>query len=1010
MEETKSVDKIYLTDEEIEAEDLLIGLINVVEEDLDSIVKNNEWVKIENKKLYFVQSKNILITDSTRAVCPYDRYDYEMDGIGEGTYMNYSEAYDLFYTHKSSNPLIESDCVKNANGDRKDYIFSFYNKSETRHLRIKDGNYWDWYVSRNCSIKIPVKRGLSKRRLLTFIRYGLVPSKSSLKKIYKMLADMYDKKIITASDDKILYKYNDVKESEFYQSLKGLYINSYDTKKLKSELLNVDKKRCDRDTYEETILTDDGAGHWDLWEKSSQEGTEIALTEKLIARNPLADVLDDGIIGIDFGTRSTVVGYQNGRDVTHLLRIGKNKLGEEAKKEDYENPTVIEFDDIESFMQAYSAKAGRPDTSWDDIKVSHTANYNFKNTTEKKDSDNFYSYFYNLKQWCGNTTKETAETIKSLNTKTEKKLYKYVDLKEDDFDPIEIYAYYLGLYINNMTNKIYLRYIMSFPVTYEKQVREKILESFTKGLKKSLPETVLNDEATMKKFEVKAGAGEPASYAVCALKEFNCAPGDDSSILYGIFDFGGGTTDFDYGTWRYANEDDFDEEDYDYVIEHFGAAGSKYLGGENLLELLAYEVFKANKKVLLENRITFTKPVQCDVFDGHDELIKDTQIAKRNTKQLAEALRPFMEESIYLVGDETKELDEKAKADLEYYIDETKKTFGVESEEYKKNVVKICEEFGISPDKYLKNNSSDNEKFPVYEIESSFEALNSGLLKVNLFDVTGEFKEIELKLESPNDNIHVDLLGILSKQIEEGINNFCHGFLQAISSEKFKAKNIKISNIYIFIAGNAGKSPIVENVFNQYINEYFPDICKICNVDFKRNLFLMPPLGTEDADKLQKQAGKEIDVNSLTRPTGKTGVVYGLIDSREDGKILVLSDNDVEDEIPFKYFVGISKREMFKVIMKMGSEYGKWIKFKNAKVDKFEIYYTSLPVALNGGLSISDSSIIRKNLRIEQTFSDKDVAIYIRAVKPYAIEYAVAKESEIENEKYLLNPIEVNLK
>ncbi|MDY3257038.1 MAG: hypothetical protein SOX14_01750, partial [Ruminococcus callidus] len=82
MEETKSVDKIYLTDEEIEAKDLLIGLINVVEEDLDSIVKNDEWVKIENKKLYFVQRKNILITDSTRVVCPYDRYDYEMDGIG----------------------------------------------------------------------------------------------------------------------------------------------------------------------------------------------------------------------------------------------------------------------------------------------------------------------------------------------------------------------------------------------------------------------------------------------------------------------------------------------------------------------------------------------------------------------------------------------------------------------------------------------------------------------------------------------------------------------------------------------------------------------------------------------------------------------------------------------------------------------------------------------------------------------------------------------------------------
>ena len=84
-------------------------------------------------------------------------------------------------------------------------------------------------------------------------------------------------------------------------------------------------------------------------------------------------------------------------------------------------------------------------------------------------------------------------------------------------------------------------------------------------------------------FEVTEGAGEPASYAVCALKSFHCAPDDDSSILYGVFDFGGGTTDFDYGIWRYADEDSIDEERYDYVVEHFGAAGSQYLGGENLL-------------------------------------------------------------------------------------------------------------------------------------------------------------------------------------------------------------------------------------------------------------------------------------------------------------------------------------------------------------------------------------------------------------------------------------------
>ncbi|TOO18629.1 hypothetical protein, partial [Vibrio parahaemolyticus] len=63
----------------------------------------------------------------------------------------------------------------------------------------------------------------------------------------------------------------------------------------------------------------------------------------------------------------------------------------------------------------------------------------------------------------------------------------FLELTDDDFNPIEIYAYYLGLYINNLNNGIFMDYILSFPVTYEVPIRDKIIESFEKGLKKSLP-------------------------------------------------------------------------------------------------------------------------------------------------------------------------------------------------------------------------------------------------------------------------------------------------------------------------------------------------------------------------------------------------------------------------------------------------------------------------------------------------------------------------------------------
>ncbi|GAA7203781.1 hypothetical protein HpBGD72_05380 [Helicobacter pylori] len=79
------------------------------------------------------------------------------------------------------------------------------------------------------------------------------------------------------------------------------------------------------------------------------------------------------------------------------------------------------------------------------------------------------------------------------------------DFKEDfslesfahcaDFNPIEIYAYYIGRCINNMQNGVFLKYYLSYPIKYEKHQAEKIRESFEKGLKNPYPGMFL----TMKK-------------------------------------------------------------------------------------------------------------------------------------------------------------------------------------------------------------------------------------------------------------------------------------------------------------------------------------------------------------------------------------------------------------------------------------------------------------------------------------------------------------------------------
>ena len=402
--------------------------------------------------------------------------------------------------------------------------------------------------------------------------------------------------------------------------------------------LSIDKERINIDDYDEERLWDINLGHWDLKEEDKEELKEI-LGKKVYERDPKEDVHQGGIVGIDFGTKSTVVVYQKDKTTIMPMRISGGKLNKKVEDTDYENPTVIEFRNVENFLEKYNEKDGRPNTRWEDVMVSHTA---FGNLTDGP-SEYFTSIISDIKQW---TTKEKEKHYLKDRTGSEYTLAPYLKLDENEenyIDPVELYAYYIGSYINTMTNGIYLEYLLSFPVTYEKAIREKILKSFEKGIKKSLPIQIQEDEKLMKKFKVKHGANEPAAYAACALKNFKIEPKDkDDKVYYGVFDFGGGTTDFDFGIWKLAE----DEDKYDYELEHFGAGGDKYLGGENIIKELAYKVFTENSDTLLKKRIQYIRPENYDELKGEGALVNnDSSIAKLNTRILAEELRKIWENS-----------------------------------------------------------------------------------------------------------------------------------------------------------------------------------------------------------------------------------------------------------------------------------------------------------------------------------------------------------------------------
>lgn len=618
-----------------------------------------EFDKLLQKDFVYIKNEDVYYCNELNAIFPnFDTFifsKFKTSGIFNAIYFKdkFSKYRGRLINLEEAKYLYKHGIVSKLSDNPKNNRLSYSDGFIYKICCNKEGsNYFFGYYDFD-SYNIPIyKTEDIKEKIYIFIKENLIPDGLSeeVKKIYLEILKLYDKGLIVIDDDlslnmKVLksffkkglkYRYNDeiLSLENFKKHMLESNIQKIDFNEIKPKYLNCEKLRADIEPYDEKILQDPNRGHWDLWTNEVNENDyKFTFDKELIARNPIADIKQDGIIGIDFGTKSTVVVYMEGREYIMPMRIGMGNYTCEISSNQYENPTVMQFRDLEEFLKDYNEKDGRPDTKWEDLTISHTAYNSLINSS----SDKYYSFLSDLKQWAGSS----KDNIRIRDEKTFNEILKpYIELDEDSIDPIELYAYYLGLYINNMRNGIYLNYILSFPVTYEKAIREKMISSFEKGIKKSLPETILNDDDIMKKFKVSFSTSEPAAYSISALTEYNIEP-DENPVFYGVFDFGGGTTDFDFGI--YKESEGRDRRRFDYVIEHFGAGGDRTLGGENLLELLSFEIFKKNQKLLREKGITFTLPVDCVRFKGSEVLLSNSQEAKLNTKQLMEKVRPLWE-------------------------------------------------------------------------------------------------------------------------------------------------------------------------------------------------------------------------------------------------------------------------------------------------------------------------------------------------------------------------------
>ena len=626
-----------------------------IEEGLSKIISpnGNIPVKYKNKKYVYNIRVNRLFPDLKN----YDFYSLNLNEKNSEDIKNiFSEEFKefedmeilseeifrkVFYREKDR--YIEQGKILNTNNIIENYIIE------------KDGSL---IIFNSQAEKIETKEGT----LIPIIKISDIEdnneSKKELESIIKIFEENEIEILFNDIDkrykekyDELVELYNDIEKYNFSEDNsdydKKEILKAFEEDKLDlplnfideylEKLKNIEKSRLDEKEYDEKIFTDYQKGNWDIFSDSKEdvdnrELIKIKTNEKYYERDPKNDVKDGGIVAIDFGTKSTVVAIQTQNEKTSLVRIAGGSYKKNVEKSQFENPTIMEFIDIESFEKAYNESKGRPFTEWDDLKISYAANSSFIGGSK--------FVLEGLKQWAGNKDEKLIiydKKWKRIDLKP------YIDVEEDEFDPIEYYAYYIGSYINNMfTGNIFTKYLLSFPIKYENEIRVKILKSFEKGIKKSLPTSILENEKIMDNFQVYRGANEPTAYFLCAGKELDKFPKkENEKLFYGIFDFGGGTTDFSFGICKYIG---LTSSRYDYEIKHFGEGGDKFLGGENILKNLAFEICKNNLAILKEKDIHFYCPVGCKEFNGYEGVLDNSYEAIYNIKQIAEKFRGFWEE------------------------------------------------------------------------------------------------------------------------------------------------------------------------------------------------------------------------------------------------------------------------------------------------------------------------------------------------------------------------------
>ncbi|WP_050432816.1 hypothetical protein [Chondromyces crocatus] len=364
-------------------------------------------------------------------------------------------------------------------------------------------------------------------------------------------------------------------------------------------------------------------------------------------RDPRLDVLREWV-AIDIGAASTVVALRGERSQTELVRIGAVRPLEVAA--DNENPSEVSFETLSRVTKAWRERVIQPLTRWSDVVVGHAAKAArsrkspeqasravstitalplLRERVERKES-------FRLR---GSSDPETVENLR-------KPAPPIIDEDgigaHDPFDPLELYAYYIGLNVNHRTRGLHTRYAITMPTGWSAERRTSVLVAFRRGLYRSLP-AGLCEYHDLKDFLVADAGPSALAFAAHAFRVFGIQP-KDGPVAFCAIDAGASETGVLLGNLR-AGKVDERADGHDRVIEYLDPSAISWLGGERLLHRLAYRVYAATPR-MQEARIVFERPLDEPENDIPEDLLAPSPEARANVVFLKDYLRPLLEQSM----------------------------------------------------------------------------------------------------------------------------------------------------------------------------------------------------------------------------------------------------------------------------------------------------------------------------------------------------------------------------